>query len=152
MLGVKSWDNVRALKVVLFLFEAVSVLKKNFHKSILKTRGCMRRPLFCLAKLGGYRLFIWAFLLVVMLGVCCFGNRLLIALRLDYLNGRVDFCLCGHLIFLKSVLFSLPVYTLFFFRAPSCIISSLESILNCFFGVGVRIIGKLLGLTGILFV
>jgi len=35
----------------------------------------------------------------------------------------------GRLILLKPVLSSLPVYALSFFRAPSCIISSIESIL-----------------------
>lgn len=35
LLGVKSWDNVRALWAVLLLFEAMSDLKVNFHKSML---------------------------------------------------------------------------------------------------------------------
>ena len=35
----------------------------------------------------------------------------------------------GRLVLLKSVMSSLPVYTLSFFKAPSCIVS----ILNCFF-------------------
>jgi len=35
LLGEKSWANVRALRVVLVLFEAVSGLKVNFHKSSL---------------------------------------------------------------------------------------------------------------------
>lgn len=34
-LGVKSWINVRSLKVVLILFEAISSLKVNFNKSML---------------------------------------------------------------------------------------------------------------------
>jgi hypothetical protein len=42
----------------------------------------------------------------------------------------------GHLILLKYVLSTLPVYFLSFFKAPSGIISSLESILNAFFGGG----------------
>jgi len=33
--GEKSWENVCALRVVLVLFESVSVLKVNFHKSML---------------------------------------------------------------------------------------------------------------------
>jgi len=32
---VKSWDNVRSLKDVLMLFEAISCLKINFYKSML---------------------------------------------------------------------------------------------------------------------
>ncbi|MCI35447.1 putative RNA-directed DNA polymerase, partial [Trifolium medium] len=35
LLGVKSWANVRALRGVLVLFEAVSGQKVNFHKSML---------------------------------------------------------------------------------------------------------------------
>ncbi|PNX54676.1 ribonuclease H [Trifolium pratense] len=39
----------------------------------------------------------------------------------------------GRLVLLKSVLTSFPVYPLSFFKAPSCIISSIESLLNNFF-------------------
>jgi len=35
LLGVKSWANVRAMRVVLMLFEAMSGLKVNFNKSML---------------------------------------------------------------------------------------------------------------------
>jgi len=35
LLGEKSWANVRALRAVLILFEAVSRLKVNFHKNTL---------------------------------------------------------------------------------------------------------------------
>jgi len=35
LLGEKSWANVRALRVVLVLFEAVPSLRVNFHKSSL---------------------------------------------------------------------------------------------------------------------
>ncbi|CAJ2666971.1 unnamed protein product [Trifolium pratense] len=35
LLGDKSWTNVRALRVVLVLFESMSGLKVNFHKSML---------------------------------------------------------------------------------------------------------------------
>jgi len=43
----------------------------------------------------------------------------------------------GRLVLLKSVLSSLPVYALSFFKAPSGIVSSIESILNNFFLGGV---------------
>jgi len=58
----------------------------------------------------------------------------------------------GRLVLLKSVLISLHVYALSFFKAPSDIISSIVSLLLRFFGVGVSIIEKSLGLIGILFV
>ncbi|XP_024641765.1 uncharacterized protein [Medicago truncatula] len=35
LVGIKSWANVRAMKAVLLLFEAISGLKVNFHKSML---------------------------------------------------------------------------------------------------------------------
>jgi hypothetical protein len=35
LVGAKNWANVRALKAVLVLFESVSGLKVNFHKSML---------------------------------------------------------------------------------------------------------------------
>ncbi|GAU48696.1 hypothetical protein TSUD_186890 [Trifolium subterraneum] len=35
LVGIKSWVNVRALKAVLILFEAISGLKVNFNKSML---------------------------------------------------------------------------------------------------------------------
>jgi len=42
----------------------------------------------------------------------------------------------GRLVLLKFVLSSLPVYALSFFKAPSGIVSSIDSILNCFFWGG----------------
>jgi len=60
-----------------------------------------------------------------------------------------------RLILLKYVLSSIPVYFLSFFKAPACIISSIESLFKFlfFFGGGVeRILEKLLGWIGILFV
>jgi len=58
----------------------------------------------------------------------------------------------GRLVLLQSVMTSLPVYALSFFKAPLGIISSIDSLLICFFFGCVRIIGKYFGLTGILFV
>jgi len=58
----------------------------------------------------------------------------------------------GCLVLLKSVLSSLPVYFLSFFKAPAGIISSIEFIFNCFFFWGVvRRLGKFLGLIETLF-
>jgi hypothetical protein len=66
-----------------------------------------------------------------------FGSLLLIELNLDCLLGIVgSFLFCGRLILLKSVLTALPVYALSFFKAPSGIISSMESLLNKFFWGG----------------
>jgi hypothetical protein len=35
IVGEKSWANIRAIKAVLILFELISGLKVNFHKSML---------------------------------------------------------------------------------------------------------------------
>jgi hypothetical protein len=61
----------------------------------------------------------------------------------------------GHLILLKSVLTSLPIYIHSLFKASSDIISTIKSIYNKKIkkiGGGVRILGKCLGLIGDLFV
>jgi len=58
----------------------------------------------------------------------------------------------GRLILLKFVMTSLSVYAFSFFKALSGIVSSIKSILNNIFWVGVRIIGKILGLVEKLFV
>jgi hypothetical protein len=50
--------------------------------------------------------------------------------------GSKYLSLGGRLILLKSVLSSLPVYALSFFKAPSGIVSSIESIVNNFFWGG----------------
>jgi hypothetical protein len=38
----------------------------------------------------------------------------------------------GRMVLLKFVMSSLPIYSLSFFKAPSGIVSFIESILNCF--------------------
>ena len=58
----------------------------------------------------------------------------------------------GRLVLLKTVLTSLPVYALSFFKALSSIISLIESIFKKINWVGVRITGKFPGLFGALFV
>ncbi|CAJ2667177.1 unnamed protein product [Trifolium pratense] len=67
---------------------------------------------------------------------------------LDRLNNRLSgwrsrfLSIGGRLVLLKSVLTSLPVYALSFFKAPSGIISSIESILIKFFWGGSEDIRK----------
>jgi hypothetical protein len=71
--------------------------------------------------------------------------------RMSVWNSK-HLSLGGRLVLLKFVLSSLPVYALSFFKAPSGIVSSIESILNSFFFFGVRTTRKYLGLIGALFV
>jgi len=70
------------------------------------------------------------------------GNACRLAFReplINQINSRLSgwssrhLSLGGRVILLKYVLSSLPVYTLSCFKAPSGIVSSIESILNFFF-------------------
>ncbi|WJX67068.1 hypothetical protein P8452_51564 [Trifolium repens] len=125
LIGVKSWANVRAMRVVLVLFAAVSGLKVNFHKNMLvgvnvaeswlaeaaSVLGCSvgRIPFLYLGlPIGGdpRRLSFWDPIV----------NK--IRTRLSGWNSRF-LSFGGRLVLLKSVLTSLPVYALSFFRAPS---------------------------------
>jgi len=74
----------------------------------------------------------------------------IITSRLSNWNCKF-FSFGGCLILLRSVLSSLSVYFISFFKAATCIISSIESLFNFFFGVVVRVSERSLGLTGTLF-
>ncbi|GAU23785.1 hypothetical protein TSUD_26930 [Trifolium subterraneum] len=93
LVGVKSWANVRALRAVLILFERISGLKVNFHKS-LPIGGNPRRIQFWLPLIEKIRK------------------------RLSGWKCK-NLSIGGRLILLKSVLSSIPVYFLSFFKAPS---------------------------------
>jgi hypothetical protein len=83
----------------------------------------------------------------------CFWDPVVnhIKARLSGWNSRFLY-FGGRLVLLKSVFTSLLVYALSFFKAPSSIISSIESLLNKFFWVGVTNTGKFLGSVGVQFV
>ncbi|GAU33009.1 hypothetical protein TSUD_358760 [Trifolium subterraneum] len=134
LVGVKSWANVRALKAVLILFENISGLKVNFHKSMMfgvnvnnswlhEAASVMRCKHGCLP--------------FIYLGLPIGGDSRRIQFwkpLLDKIHKRLSVWKCknlsfgGRLVLLKSVLSSIPVHFLSFFKAPSGIISSLESI------------------------
>ncbi|PNX81962.1 cytochrome p450, partial [Trifolium pratense] len=97
LLGEKSWANVRALRAALVLFKTMSGLKVNFNKNSLYSltlRGDSRR------------LILWEPVLARI------KNRLS-----GWKSRFLSFG--GRLVLLKSVLTSLPVYALSFFKAPS---------------------------------
>ncbi|CAJ2642357.1 unnamed protein product [Trifolium pratense] len=142
LLGVKSWANVRALRAVLVLFETMSGLKVNFNKSLLvgvnipdSWLGEAASVLCCKVgkipflylglQIGGdpRRLVFWEPVLSRI------KNRLS-----GWKNRFLSFG--GRLVLLKSVLTSLPVYALSFFKVPSGIISSIESLFIKFFWGG----------------
>jgi len=114
-------------------------LKVNFHKSSLVgvniNASWMSEATFVLGCKVGKVLFIY-------LGLPIGGDprRLLFwELVINRIKSRLSgwhsrfLSFGGRLILLKSVLTALPVYALSFFKAPSGIISSIESLLNNFF-------------------
>jgi hypothetical protein len=124
LIGTKSWANVRALRVVLVLFESMSGLKVNFNKSMLvgvniddswlraaaTTLHCKvgKVPFLYLGlPIGGdsRRLSFWEPV------VARIRNRLS-----GWKSRFLSFG--GRLVLLKSVLTSLPVYALSSLRLP----------------------------------
>jgi len=89
----KSWLNVRSIRVVLLVFEEVSGLKVNFHKSMLTGVNISYSWLSEAAavmnckKKGPFLLYIWVCLLEEMLERLVSGNLLLIVLLLAYRRG-----------------------------------------------------------------
>jgi len=158
LVGVKSWANVRALKATLLLFESISGLKVNFHKSMLFGVNVNDSWLHEVASVirckHGHIPFLY-------LGLPIGGEPrklqfwyLLVEKVCSQLSGWKckNLSLDGRLVMLKSVMSAIPVYFLSFFKAPSGIISSLDSVLCIFFWGVVRILGKYLGLNGLPFV
>nr|ABD32615.1 RNA-directed DNA polymerase, putative [Medicago truncatula] len=125
LLGTKSWANVRALRAALVLFEAMSGLKVNFHKSMLVGVNIASSWLHEAASVLSCKVGNVPFL---YLGMPIGGNprRLRfwepivnrIKSRLSGWNSRF-LSFGGRLVLLKSVLTSLPVYAISFFKAPS---------------------------------
>jgi len=152
--GEKSWANVRAMRVVLHLFAAMSELKVNFNKSELVGLNVPQSWLLEAASVLRCRV---GSLPILYLGLPVGGDprrRNFWDHVVNRIKSRLSGCKSRHhsfgglLVLLQSVLTSLPVYALSFFKAPSGIIASIESLFICFFGVGVRIIGKFLGSIG----
>ena len=139
ILGEKSWANVRAMRAVLHLFAAMSGLNVNFNKSELV--GVHVSQSWLLEASSVLRCRVGA-LLILYLGLPVGGdprrlnfwepviNR--IKSRLSGWKSR-HLSFGGRLVLLKSVLTSLPVYALSFFKAPSGIIASIESLFIRFF-------------------
>jgi len=139
LLGTKSWANVRALRAALVIFEVMSGLKVNFHKSMLVGVNIASSWLNEVASVLSCKVGKVPFLYLGMpIGGnprrLCFWEPIVnrIKSRLSDWNSRF-LSFGGRWVLLKSVLTSLPVYALSFFKAPSGIISSIESLLNKFF-------------------
>jgi len=139
LIGVISWANVRALKAVLLLFESISGLKVNFHKSMLFGVGVAVSWLHEVASVMNCK---HGHLPFLYLGFPIGGDPrrlqfwypLVEKIRSGMTSWKCkNLSLGGRLILLKSVLSSIPVYFLSFFKAPSGIISTLDSLFTNFF-------------------
>ncbi|MCH83014.1 LINE-1 reverse transcriptase like [Trifolium medium] len=138
IIGRKSWTNIFAMKAILQLFELISGLKVNFHKSVLlginvndswtkdaaSALNCKvgELPIKYLGLPIGAdprRLKTW--------------EPVIIALRkrLSSWSYR-SLSMGGRLVLLKSVLSALPIYYLSFFKMPPGIISLIESLFKKF--------------------
>jgi len=136
LLGEKSWANVRALRAVLSLFAEMSGLKVNLHKSLLVGINIADSWLNEAASILNCKV---GKILFVYLGLpigrdpqrLSFWDPVLHTIKSRLSRWQSCFLSFGdRLILLKYVLTSLPVYALSFFKAPSGIISSIESIFN----------------------
>ncbi|CAJ2630732.1 unnamed protein product [Trifolium pratense] len=142
LLGVKSWANVRALRAVLVLFETMSGLKVNFNKSMLvgvnipdSWLGEAASALCC--RVGKIPFLYLGLQIGGDPSRLSFWEPMLLRIKNKLAGWKSRFLsFGGRLVLLKSVLTSLPVYTLSFFKAPSGTISSIESIFIKFFWGG----------------
>jgi len=149
IIGEKCWLNVCSIRAVLLLLEEVSGLKVNFNKSMLTGVNIPPTWLSKVALVLNCRTGTISFMhLGLPIGVD--GRKLnfwkpvvdRIIVRLSSWNNKF-LSFGGRLVLLKFVLSSLPVYFLSFFKAPTGIISYIESIVIFFWRV-VRSFKKLL--------
>ena len=121
IIAEKSWANVQVMRVVLVLFEAISGLKMNFTKSQL---------------IGVNVQGSWLNEAALVLN-CKVGNLPFVYLGMPIGGDACQLSFWEPLILrIRTRLSSMHVYALSFFKAPSGIISFIESILNYFFWVG----------------
>jgi hypothetical protein len=136
IIGSKSWLNVHSMRAILLIFEDVSGLKVNFNKSLLTGINVSDSWLSEAALAMNCRVGTFPF---VYLGLPIGGDSrklefwrpMLNSIQSRLSNWKSKFLsFGGRLILLKFVLSSLSVYFLSFFKAPTGIISSIESILK----------------------
>jgi len=142
IIGEKSWLNVRAMRAVLLLFEEVSGLRVNFHKILLTGVNIYESWLTEAASVMNCRRGTIPF---VYLGLPIGGDSRRLSFWKPVVDRIVDrlsswknkfLSFGGLLVLLKSILSSISVYFLSFFKAPVGIISSIESIFKKFFWGG----------------
>ncbi|GAU37855.1 hypothetical protein TSUD_22710 [Trifolium subterraneum] len=139
---MSRWANVRALRVVLGLFENVSGLKVNSHKSMLVGVNIGDSWLIEAASVLGCKVGKVPFMYLGLMvrgdpRRLSFWKPVVSSIRTRLARWKNHLLSFGsRLILLKSVPTSLPIYALSFFKALSGIISSLESLLSNFFWGG----------------
>jgi len=135
----KSWVNIRAMRASLLLFEDLFGLKVNFSKSLLVRVNVHGSWLSEAALVLNCKVGVIPFM---YLGLPIGGNASRLAFwepLINRINSRLSgwrsryLSLGGRLVLLKYVISSLPVYALSFFKAPSGIVTFIESILILFF-------------------
>ena len=143
IIGEKRWLNVRSIRAVLLLLEEVSGLKVNFHKSMLTGVNIPDSWLSAAASVMNCQRGLIPF---VYLGLPIGGDFRKFSFWkhvVDRIETRLSswsnkfLSFGGCLVLLKSVLSSLSVYFLSFFKAPAGIIASIESIFKKYNWVGV---------------
>jgi hypothetical protein len=138
IIGPSTLENVAAIKAVLHLFELISGLKVNFHKSRLlgikvSNSWVTEAAKFLNCKVGS--------LPFLYLGLPVGANPRRVSTWepvIDKVKKRLsrwrskNLSMGGRLVLLRSVLSAIPVSYLSFFKAPSGIVSKLESLFKQF--------------------
>ncbi|PNX92269.1 cysteine-rich receptor-like protein kinase [Trifolium pratense] len=125
IIGRKGWGNIRIIKAILLLFELMSGLKVNFHKSLLIGINIHQIWIEEAAKILNCKVGSFPF---KYLGLPIGANPRRIATWqpvIDAVRFRLSgwkhsqLSIGGRVVILKSVLSAIPVYYLSFFKAPS---------------------------------
>ncbi|MCH92733.1 RNA-directed DNA polymerase (Reverse transcriptase) [Trifolium medium] len=149
IIGEKGWENISIIKANLLLFELMSGLKVNFHKSLLVGVNIPHRWLEEAANILNCKV---GFNQFKYLGLPIGANQnrkdtwypVIEVVRSRWSRWKnKQLSIGGRVVILKSVLFALPVYFLSFFKAPTGIISKLESILKISYGGGSEEVKKI---------
>jgi len=127
------------IKLILCLFEQLSGLKINFHKSEIFCFGQAREHEAYYSSLFGYKVGIYPF---QYLGILMHSRKLnykdwkiiidRIEKKLSNWKGKM-LSFGGRLVLLNSVLSSLPVFMLFFFEIPRGVLKKIEYFRSRFF-------------------
>ncbi|MCH80227.1 cysteine-rich receptor-like protein kinase [Trifolium medium] len=138
VIGKRSWANIFTVKAILQLFEIISGLKVNFHKSELiginVDDSWLKDAASVLnCKVGSLPFYYLGLPIGADPRKIRTWEPVINSLRkrlLSWKNRALS--MGGRLVLLKSVLTALPIYFLSFFKAPSGIISLIESLFKNF--------------------